>query len=439
MGDNDFRGEPVKPAELTQETVKVASKASTNPWNVQNATGLTPKKLAGILAAAADGDNIEFLGLAEELEERDLHYAGQLGVLKNAIAGLEWSVTGEEGAILDACNELLKSTWWKKLVKGLLDGEAKGYAAVELIWEFGAQWTPVDVKWRDPRFFGYLGDTIMMRDLAQPSDIERFTPLPAFVFAVYETHRKEGLPYRNGVAWPCSFLHMLKSFGFKDWMVLAEIFGLPLRVGRYEDDAKEGDKAALLKAVAAMGEDASTVIPKTMEIDLIGPATGTAKVEIFESLINLVNKEMSKGILGQTMLTDDGASLSQSQVHEEVARSVQEAIAEDLATVLTRDVINAFICLNFGEAAAHGFEVKVVMDDTTDLKELSDALVPLMKGGFPVLADELYQKFGLTPPKKGDKVVVSGSEQIYEDPTDDPPPDTPPPPPPPTEEQPDED
>ena len=40
---------------------------------------LTPVRLAGILRACDLGDLDQFLVLAEEMEERDMHYSSQLG------------------------------------------------------------------------------------------------------------------------------------------------------------------------------------------------------------------------------------------------------------------------------------------------------------------------------------------------------------------------
>ncbi|MBB9266532.1 DUF935 family protein, partial [Escherichia coli] len=51
-----------------------ASVRSASP-GVSIASGLNPGRLAGILRNAADGTTRDFFILAEEMEERDLHYA----------------------------------------------------------------------------------------------------------------------------------------------------------------------------------------------------------------------------------------------------------------------------------------------------------------------------------------------------------------------------
>ena len=63
-------------------------------WTAQTvASGLTPQRLARIMRQAAEGDHVEFVILAEEMEERDWHYAAALGQRKLAVLGLDRTVT----------------------------------------------------------------------------------------------------------------------------------------------------------------------------------------------------------------------------------------------------------------------------------------------------------------------------------------------------------
>src|ERR1700722_14208347 len=51
--------------------------------------GLTPERLSRILHEAEIGDPYLYLELAQEIEEKDLHYLAVIGTRKNAVAQLD--------------------------------------------------------------------------------------------------------------------------------------------------------------------------------------------------------------------------------------------------------------------------------------------------------------------------------------------------------------
>jgi len=72
-------GQPVRANDLTEEkagptTTGIRSIVSGHPWQ-----GLTLARLANLLRDAENGDATRYLELAEEMEEKDLHYRGVLG------------------------------------------------------------------------------------------------------------------------------------------------------------------------------------------------------------------------------------------------------------------------------------------------------------------------------------------------------------------------
>ena len=60
---------------------------------------------------------------------------------------------------------------------------------------------------------------------------------------------KAGLPIRGGLARAAGWSYLFKNYVLKDWVTFAEVFGQPLRVGKYGPGATEQDKQALLQAV----------------------------------------------------------------------------------------------------------------------------------------------------------------------------------------------
>ncbi|MGH8044904.1 MAG: phage portal protein family protein, partial [Stenotrophomonas sp.] len=85
----DQFGRPIQYDALTEELAAPRLASIRSIWHPSVANHLTPGRLAGVLQAAADGEARDYLTLAEEMEERDLHYASVLGTRKLAVAGLD--------------------------------------------------------------------------------------------------------------------------------------------------------------------------------------------------------------------------------------------------------------------------------------------------------------------------------------------------------------
>jgi phage gp29-like protein len=108
-------------------------------WVEAVAPGLTPQRLASILKAAEDGNPRDYLTLAEDMEERELHYISVLGTRKLAIGGVKPIVepAGEDARsaeIASAVEDLIKAPAFKLLVEHLTDALGKGFACPEIIW-----------------------------------------------------------------------------------------------------------------------------------------------------------------------------------------------------------------------------------------------------------------------------------------------------------------
>ena len=67
--------------------------------------------------------------------------------------------------------------------------------------------------------------------------------------------------------------------------------------------------------LAALGEAAQAVLPEGTTID-IKPFSGGDSYKVYDQQIARINDEISKPIVGGTMISDDGSSRSQSEVHE---------------------------------------------------------------------------------------------------------------------------
>jgi len=108
----------------------------------------------------------------------------------------------------------------------------------------------------------------------------------------------------------------------QSWMEFCEKFGQPMVTATTNTtDTEQLDKIEYL--LDQLGEAASAVFPSGTTIDY-KEANRTDAYQTYDNFIKYNKDEMSVNIVGGTMITNDGASRSQSEVHE---RNLDEKIA----------------------------------------------------------------------------------------------------------------
>ena len=58
----------------------------------------------------------------------------------------------------------------------------------------------------------------------------------------------QALVTRTGMMCVCAWMYLFKNYAVKDWVAFAEVFGMPLRIGKYEPGATKADREALIQA-----------------------------------------------------------------------------------------------------------------------------------------------------------------------------------------------
>lgn len=383
-----------------------------NVWQGRISAGMSPAKLQNLLSAADLGDADAYLTLAEEMEERDPHYASVLSTRKRAVLGLPRMVESasdkrQDKKMADAVRDALDTPALNGLINALLDALGKGYSAVELIWQTNqSPWTPSYI-WRDPRFFRYdrvAGTELRLLDTTNSYDgIE----LPPYRFIVHTPRLKMGLPLRGGLARLCAATHLCGIIALEDWLLFAEVFGMPLRIGRYNSAAAPEDVTTLKAAVAGLGKDAAAVLHESMQIEFQAAASGAGGADLYERLIDNLQKLISKAVLGRSDAADaTSGKLGNEQISSEVRRDILESDAADLSETLNAQLVKPFIDLNFGPQA-HYPTLSLYIPDQEDLTGLVDMLAKLVPLGLKVEQSIIRDKFGLPDPEEGAELLAA--------------------------------
>ncbi len=399
----DYLNRPVKTQQLTRELAAPSLTGIRSIWNETVASGLSPGKLAQLLMAAGDGDHWAYLTLAEEMEERDLHYAAELGKRKLAVSRLPITVESASDAARDkelaeAVRGLTRGNSFRSLLKDLLDAVGKGFSVVEINWKTGSQWQPQRYEWRDQRFFQF--DQTSRREIRLRDEQDSFNgiELAPYKFLTHVHHGKSGIPIRGGIARIAAWAFMCKGYTIKDWLAFAEVFGMPLRLGKYGSTAKDDEIAILKTAVANLGHDAAAVFPESMQVELIEAGNKGGSADFFERLANYLDNQISKGILGQTASSSGTpGKLGNEELQAEVRDDIRDDDAEALEDTINRDLVRPFIDLNYGPQE-HYPEIQLRAVPPEDVAALVSAMEKLVPLGLKVEQSVVRDKLGLPDP-----------------------------------------
>ncbi|MDA8230336.1 MAG: DUF935 domain-containing protein [Magnetospirillum sp.] len=388
--------------------------------------GLTPQKLAGMLREAELGNLIPAMWLAEAMEEKNLHYRAVLGTRRLQVSALPITVTeAGDDAMSRKAADLVREVVEGPAVTGalfdVLDAIGKGFSVSEIAWDMqGKDWRPERIEYRFPQWFEFDrvdGRTILMRGgpgdgpssfQAPAAELARGnfgTPLPPYRFITHIHRSKSGLPIRGGLMRPAAWAYMFQNFSAKAWAIFLEVYGHPLRVGKYAFGATAEDKATLLRAVRSIAADAAAIIPAGMDIQFVeaGAATGTSP---HMTQLDWWNAQLSKLVLGQTGTTDNGPYAGTAQTHQTVRDDIQADDAAQLAACLERDLVRAVVDLNLGPQARYP---SLVMGepDSEDLTALVNNVRTFVSMGGPVPAGWLADKLGIPAVEPGEPVLTA--------------------------------
>ncbi|WPZ33216.1 DUF935 domain-containing protein [Thalassobaculum sp. OXR-137] len=372
--------------------------------------GLTPARLGTILRASEEGDPVSYLELAEDIEEKDLHYVGVLGARKRAVAQLEITVEAAEDKgpwqeHADFIREWLRRDELEDELFDMLDAIGKGFSVVEILWETSEkQWWPRRLEWRDPRWFMF--DLVDLRTIRLRDDAGQPVPLAPYKFITSIIQAKSGLPIRGGLARPVSWAWLFKNFGLKDWVSFLETYGQPLRLGMYPNGSTPEDRRMLLRAVSQLGHDAGGIIPDSMKIDFVESAS-KGDGALFSSLANFLDQQISKAVLGQVGTTDAIAGgYAVGKVHDQVRQDIQQSDAKRLAIPINRDLVKPMIDLNFGPPKDGKYpRVFIGLPDQTDMAKLMPLIEKYVDMGGKVGSSVVRDKLGLPDPDKDEELL----------------------------------
>ncbi len=379
------------------------------------ARGLNPSRLNTILEAAEHGDLIAQHELFRDMEERDGHVFSELSKRKRAVIKLSWDIvpprnpSKEEEDATAYVKELLQDmSDFEDLMFDALDGIGHGFSALELEWQrIGSDWTIQRAHHRPQTWFQLDRDT--RSDLRLRDSTPDGQQLQAFGWMLHVHKAMSGYTVRSGLARVLVWPYLFKHFSVGDLAEFLDIYGLPLRIGKFPSQATPEEKATLWRAVAGIGHNAAGIIPASMAIEFQEAAKGSEKP--FESMIQWCERTQSKAITGSTLTSDAGSTglgSGLAEVHNEVRLDIRDSDCKQLAGTITRDLIYPMLAINKGWSDVRRCP-RLVFDtlEAEDLKTYADSLPKLVGVGMRIPVQWAHERLRIPQPADDEAVLAT--------------------------------
>ena len=306
---------------------------------------------------------------------------------KAGVLSLDWEINRglDKDQNAEDVENLLKKLDIQKLMSDILDATQFGFQPLEIIWkkDKSGHIMPERVTAKPPEWFCFDDDN-NLKFRTKENYYGEIVPNKKFLLA--QNNPSYNNPYGertlSRVFWNVTF----KKGGLKFWVVFTEKYGMPHLIGKHPRGSTKEETNSLADMLEDMVQDAIAVIPDDSSIE-IQEASKSSSAEIYEKLIDKMNTEISKAILGQTLTTEIGStgSYAASNTHMQVRQDIVDSDKK-----LVEGVINQLIQwiyeINFANAEVPVFELYEPEDVDLTLaqrdKILSDTGVKFTKEYF---------------------------------------------------------
>ena len=392
-------------------------------WRDYPADGLTPSRLSAILKAADEGALSEPMQLYEQMEEKDAHLFSVANTRRLALTGLDWELVPASdirpgldaalaGEAADYCERVLGSIeTLDEMLQHLSLALGRNIAVAELVWDLAAgSVTIVDVAPID--FTRLVLDGVDRIRILTDDEPQDGIALPPNKFVVHAPHATSGHPSRGGLLRVTALSFLGKNYALKEWLTFTEIFGMPIRIARYDPSASVDEKRELLNMLKNMGSEAAGVFSKAVELEIIEANRGTPNPP-YQSLVNMLNREMTKAWLGQTLtvdMADQGGSKAAAEVHDRVRKDILLDDIRKEGRTIRRDMLRPLAQFKFGlDVPVPFFRRKP--DEPRDLRELADVLsVAVNDLGIKAPTRWVHDTLGIPEPQNTEAVLARPDE-----------------------------
>ncbi len=375
-------------------------------YNSHPATGLTADMLVSFYRSAERGVPVQQFDTFDDLREIDGHLRGLISARIESVSGADWTLKAgrpdkpSEIAAAALEDHLRNHLGFREFIEHQLEAPHMGFAATNVVWD-DVESTVVPTQFLNAAHRRFASPSaeraseIMLVNGTASRDLVALEP------GLWAVSRYRGRnPWAAGMMRTAAWWAMFKRWAIRDWQVFAEMFGLPLAIGYYEEGAGLDSRSALEDVVKNIGEDGYAVLADTTELVIKDTARSGDSSTVYPQIASMAEAQMSKLIAGSTTASDTGGTVGSyalGSVHEERAYKLARADARRVEEMFVRDIGRWFNEWNgYDRAAPPRLKIQITRDNLERAKvlEVVGQVVDLDE-------DQIREEFNLRTPGPG--------------------------------------
>ena len=230
----------------------------------------------------------------------DNHLLACMNLRKNKVVGCEHYVYNQDGSVNETITELFTASWFDNFLTYCMDAKFWGNSLIYILTNNEIEVNLVDRNYVIP-------ETQTIRTNQFSNNGESYTNYSNIIDINNENDN-----YNLGLLLSVSPLAIIKKNSFQGWDQFNQRVGSSIRVGTTAgNDLNRVSK--LKNALQNIGKTGVVIKDINDQIEFI--ESSMSNVDTYKAIVEIINKEISKALVGATEIIDDGGSYSQSLVH----------------------------------------------------------------------------------------------------------------------------
>jgi len=308
------------------------------------------------------------------------HLSAIVGVRHSTLQQRNLQYVNKKGKVDEELTEWLKSPQFKRFVYEILDTKFWGFSLFDFTAYSGQQWFGFDLinrKHVDP-----IRKVVYSRETGQG-------PMP-YNDKIREKYIMPVGEERDlGILKTASFVAIHIRQLMSDMMSYTELAGNNFTVIKTKNNDPKIN-TQVMDAVRNLSSNGTLQLPEGVADVNMESMSSSQQNQLFTSIMDLLNKELSKLILGSTMVIDEGSSRSQGEVHERTTANVYESDATYLLDVLNYQFAEKLPLFGKNPSGKFIFEESHTAEDMAEL----DKDIKLKSLGLSLTPEYLAEKYG---------------------------------------------
>lgn len=344
--------------------------------------------------AVRSAQNIEYSYRTElynlyESYHLDLHLEGIINKRLRGVTRFPIEFHKADGTIDEEITRELRSPWFKKLRKEIVDAQFWGFSAFQFYLDEDNHIRYISIPRKN-------FNPVTRQILKNEGDLSGI-PMEAFDNTMMVGESRE-----LGLLMVLMIGVLYKRGNISDWAKYCNIFGMPIREYTYPAGDEEARKKLLLDA-RKQGVNAVYIHPEGSNMNIIESSQKSGSTELYSKFCEYFDKKMSVLVLGNTLTTEaqDTGTQALGTVHQDEENNLNADDREYILDVLNYQMLPIFENLGYNVA---GGEFVYAEQGKVDTEKQITIVEKLNAMGLPMDDDYLYETFHVTKPKDYDYI-----------------------------------